>query len=136
MQWLAGMRMTEDRLNDNTADETTTAGLTAATNFAVSSFEGKKVNGVTTVNCVVTYTGSALVATSAGNVTPDVLACTLPVGWRPPETVTTSFDRSGTADGSISISTSGACTVRTMSPNATGTTGTVTFFAEWISENA
>lgn len=135
MQWLAGMRMTEDRLNDNTADETTTAGLVAATNFTVSSFSGKKVNGVTTVNCAVSYSASALTATSAGNVTPDVLACTLPVGWRPPETVTTSFDRSGTADGSITILTNGTCTVKTMSPNASGTTGTVTFFAEWISEN-
>lgn len=128
--------MTEDRLNDNTADETTTAGLVAATNFTVSSFEGKKVNGVTTVNCVVTYASSAVTSTSAGNVTPDVLACTLPIGWRPPENVTTSFDRSGTADGSISIQSNGTCTIRTMSPNNAQATGTVTFFAEWISENS
>lgn len=137
MQWLAGMRITEDRLNDNTADETTTAGLVAATGFDNPSFLGKKVNGITTVNITVLRDGATITATSAGNVTPDVLCCTLPVGWRPPETVTTSFDSSGTRDGSITILSNGTCTIKTMSPNSTMTdNSSVNFFAEWISENS
>ncbi|QKY79509.1 minor tail protein [Streptomyces phage PHTowN] len=136
MQWLAGMRITEDRLNDNTADETTTAGLVPATDFDTPTFNGKKVNGVTTVNVTVLRNGATITATSAGNVTPDVLCCTLPVGWRPPETVTTSFDSSGTRDGSITILSNGTCTIKTMSPNSTmPDNSTVNFFAEWISEN-
>lgn len=142
MQWLAGMRMTEDRLNDNIVEEQTTAGLTTATRFDNPTFLGKKVNGITTVNITVLRNdpGNAniaeVTATSAGNITPDVLCCTLPVGWRPSETVTTSFDSSGTRDGSITILSNGTCTIKTMSPNSTMTdNSSVNFFAEWISEN-
>jgi hypothetical protein len=142
VQWLAGMRITEDRLNDNTADETTTAGLTTATRFDNPTFLGKKVNGVTTINVTVLRNdpgganNAEVTATSAGNITPDVLCCTLPVGWRPSETVTTSFDSSGTRDGSITILSNGTCTIKTMSPTAVITdNSSVNFFAEWISEN-
>jgi hypothetical protein len=136
MEWLAGMRMSASRLNDHTADETTTAGLTAASGFDTPSFSGKKVSGITTVNVSVLRNGATITATAAGNVTPDLLCCTLPIGWRPSETVTTSFDSSGTRDGSITILSDGTCTIKTMSPNSTLTdNSSVNFFADWISEN-
>lgn len=142
MQWLAGMRITEDRLNDNTADETTSAGLIAATRFDNPSLDGKKVNGITTISATVLRNDPSntniaeVTATSAGNITPDVLCCTLPVGWRPNETVTVSFESSGTRDGSITILANGTCTIKTMSPNSAMTdNSSVNFSASWISQN-
>lgn len=135
MEWLAGMRMTAERLNDNTADETTTSGLVVATGWAASSFVGRKVNGVTTVLVVVSRTGATLTASSSGSIT-NTLAATLPVGWRPQDTLIENYDKAGVADGSVTILSNGTCTVKTLSPTATIASGSaITFFASWISEN-
>lgn len=134
-QWLAGMRVTEDRLNDHAADETASSGVTAATNWAVTSFDGKKVSGITSVSLVMAYSGATITATSAGNIT-DTLMATLPVGWRPSESVTVTYESNGTRDGSVTISTAGNITLRTMSPTSTLASGSsVTMFASWISQN-
>jgi hypothetical protein len=136
MEWLAGMRMTAERLNDNTADEETTAGLTVATNWSLNAFQGRKVNGITTVYVSLNRTSATvLTASSAGAIGPQ-LVCTLPIGWRPPDTIIENFDKSGTADGGVSILATGTCTIQSMSPTATITQNQdITFFSQWISEN-
>lgn len=138
MEWLAGMRMTAERLNDNTADEETTAGLTVATGWSLNGFQGRKVNGITTVYVSLNRTGGTITATSAGALSSGpVLACTLPIGWRPPDTIIENFDKSGTADGGVSILATGTCTIQSMSPTATITLNQdITFFSQWISENS
>jgi len=136
MEWLAGMRMTAERLNDNTADEETTAGLTVATNWSLNGFQGRKVNGITTIYVSLNRTSAtALTASAAGALGPQ-LVCTLPVGWRPPDTVIENFDKSGTADGAVSILPTGTCTIQSMSPTASiAQNQDITFFCQWISEN-
>lgn len=135
MEWLAGMRMTAERLNDNTADEETTAGLTAATGWSINDFQGRKVNGITTVYISMNRTGGTLTASAAGALTP-TLVCTLPIGWRPPDTIIENFDKSGVADGAVSILATGTCTIQSMSPTATiAVNNDITWFAQWISEN-
>lgn len=134
--WLAGMRITADRLNDHAVEEQTTSGLVAATDFTVASFDGYKVNGVTTVSVVLTYTGATITANGAGNIT-DKQAATLPAGWRPPFTAIVVFDRSGVADGSLSITPDGLCTLKTLSPTATINSGNnVSFQLTWVSGDA
>jgi hypothetical protein len=131
------MRITADRLMDHTIEVQTTTGLVAATDFSVSTFGGYKVGGMTTVNVVLTYTGaSAITANAAGNIT-DKQCCTLPSGWRPLFTISTSYDRSGVADGALTIASDGACTLKTLSPTATINSGNlITFMATWVSGNA
>lgn len=135
MEWLAGMRMTEARMNDHSADEETTSGLAAATGWSINSFSGRKVNGVTTVVVSMNRTGGAFSASATGDTT-NTSVVTLPVGWRPQDAMNTSFDKSGVADGNVTIATSGLVQVTSMSPTATiNTNDDVTFFATWISEN-
>lgn len=136
MEWLAGMRMTAERLNDNTADETTTSGLVIASGWSSGTLTGRKVNGVTTVLVTVVKTTPTITASSTGAFPAATLACTLPVGWRPQDTLIENYDKSGVADGAVTILSNGTCTVKTLSPTATIASGnTITFFASWISEN-
>lgn len=134
--WLSGMRLTADRLNDNTAEDETTTGATAATGFSVSDFQGRKVNGVTTITITCNRTGASIAegATNTGNIA-DTAMATLPSGWRPQELIEAMWD-SGFNDGGATISTAGVITLRTTSGNsglANGTNPRVT--ATWISEN-
>src|SRR5687768_7252473 len=130
------MLVTADRLNDHSIEEETTSGLVAATDFTTSSFAGYKAKGSTTVSVIVTYTSlTTITSSSAGNIS-DKVCATLPVGWRPPFTVVTSFDRSGVADGSVSIGPDGKCTLKTLAPNATiGDGNNLSFMATWVSGN-
>lgn len=133
--WLAGMRMTADRLNDNTVETTTTTGATASSGFAISSFSGRKVNGITTITISCTRTGAiAEVATNTGNIG-DTSMATLPVGWRPPELIEAMWDN-GFNDGGATINTSGVITLRTTSGNlGVGDSTAPRVTASWISEN-
>lgn len=131
--WLAGMRITPARLNDRTS-ATTTTGLTAATGFTVSSFRGRKVAGITVIDALVTRSGADLVPATAGNISPDVLMCTFPVGWRPIDQTANAEWDNGTAEGGCVIGTDGLCTLRT----ANGTISTSTnlrVHLEFISDN-
>lgn len=135
--WLAGMQITADRLNDNSLDASTVSGLTAASGFSVSSFSGRKVNGITTVQMFVTRTGAdiAQTASDSGNISPDTTVCTLPVGWRPPETINC-ICGNGSVDGEATISTIGGVVLRSVSGNSGWASGTnLRFTAMWISEN-
>jgi len=134
--WLAGMRITADRLNDNTLEDSTTTGATAATGFTVSDFSGRKVNGITTITITCSRSGADITETSAGtgNIG-DTTMATLPSGWRPPELMEAIWD-SGFNDGGCTINTSGVITLRTTSGSsgiATGNNPRVS--ATWISEN-
>ncbi|WP_193514843.1 hypothetical protein [Streptomyces griseoloalbus] len=122
---------------DHTIEAQTSSGVVAPTNWSVGSFQGYKVSGMTTVVLVMTYTGaSAITSSTAGNIG-DTLCGTLPAGWRPLATLVTSFDRSGVADGSVSIAPDGTCMLKTLSPNATISGGNnVSFMATWVSGNA
>lgn len=108
--WLAGMRMTADRLNDYTPDAETTSGLVASTNFTVNSFYATRTGGSMFVHCYLNYTGATITA-SSGNI-PDTSMCTLPVGWRPPTVINAVFG-DGSEDGEVTIGTGGIVTLRT-----------------------
>lgn len=136
MEWLAGMRISAARMNDNTAEEETTAGLVMASGWSENNFQGRKLNGVTTVSMSLNRTGGTLTSSSNGSI-PVTLVATLPIGWRPLDTVIENFDKSGVADGSVTILPDGTCTIKSMSPTATiAVNNDITFFAQWISENS
>ncbi|WP_405611387.1 hypothetical protein [Streptomyces sp. NBC_01508] len=123
--WLAGMRVTAARLNDHSVEETADTGAVAATGWTISSFEGRRVSGVTTVNVLVTRTGAdvAQSAADSGNIAGDPTACTLPAGWRPPSTANGNYGN-GTVDGEYSINTAGVVTLRSISGASGIVTGT------------
>lgn len=137
-KWLAGMRLTADRLNDNTLFDSTTSGATAASGFSLASFSGRKVNGITTITISCTRTGADIteIATNSGNIS-DTTFATLPAGWRPPELIEAIWD-SGFNDGGATINSSGVITLRTTS-GSTGISGVNShaprITASWISEN-
>jgi hypothetical protein len=112
--------------------ETTTSGATAGTNWAVTSFAGRRTCGVATVSLVVTYSGATITGGSSGNIN-DVLAVTLPSGWRPAATIVEAFDKTGTATGDVVIGSDGTCTLKTLMPTATIASGdAVTFSATYV----
>lgn len=136
MRKLAGMRLTADLLNDNTADEEITTGVTAATDFTVSDFIGRKVNGMTFITVTFNRTGATIGESSAGSGNiGDTTAGTLPVGWRPQELCEAMWD-SGFNDGGATINTSGVITLRTTSGSSgVGNGHNPRITAMWISEN-
>lgn len=134
--WLAGMKITADRLNDHTLEDSTNSGATASTNFTLSDFSGRKVNGITTITITCSRTNSNITETSAGNGNiADTSMATLPTGWRPPELIEAIWD-SGFNDGGATISTAGVITLRTTSGSAGIAVGhNPRVSATWISEN-
>lgn len=135
--WRSGMRMTADRMNDNTLRTFTTTGAIASTNWTVNSFSGRKINGITTITISCTRNNSDIneIATNSGNIG-DTSFATLPAGWRPPELIEAMWD-SGFNDGGATISTAGVITLRTTSgSNGIKVTEAPRVTASWISENA
>jgi len=135
--WLAGMRLTADRLNDNTLQTTTTTGATASAGFTLVSFSGRKVNGITTIQIVCSRSGAGIgqSAADSGDLNPDVNMATLPVGWRPPEQIQALWNSSA-ADGGAIISTAGVVQLQTVSGNTGIANGHAPrVYASWISEN-
>jgi hypothetical protein len=111
--WLAGMRMTADRLNDYSLDASTTTGLTAGTDFSVNSFSGRRSKGTVILDMYLNYTGAGITATT-GNIA-DTLICTVPAGWRPPhQTINGAWD-SGAECGGFVLGTDGLTNIRTAS---------------------
>lgn len=115
-QWLAGMRATADRMNDYSADASTTSGLTAATGFSVNNFWATRQGATVTLDMYINRTGADITATT-GNIA-DTLCCTAPAGWIPNSASTIiGIWGDGTATGDFVIGTDGACTLRTASSN-------------------
>ncbi|MEU5394509.1 right-handed parallel beta-helix repeat-containing protein [Streptomyces tibetensis] len=136
MQWLNGLKITPERLMDNTADEVITSGLSVPSGWSVSSFTGTRVHGITEVDIFVTRTGADITESSAGsgNISGDPLLCTLPSGWAPPRPVNAVWGN-GSTDGEATIVTSGEVNLRSISGSGTIATGTnVRVTSMWISE--
>jgi hypothetical protein len=134
--WLAGMEITADRLNDNTATDEVTSGVVDASGFATSSFVGRKVSGVTTIELFTNRTGATITegATNTGNVA-DTAVATLPSGYRPQEAVNCIVGN-GSVDGEATIASDGSVVLRSISGNTGWANGSnLRFTACWISEN-
>ncbi|TXL91575.1 hypothetical protein [Streptomyces sp. IB2014 016-6] len=132
--WLAGMTITAERLLNHDVEDTTSSGAVPAAGWSISSFEGRRVSGVTTVNLLVNRTGAdvAQSAADSGNIAGDPPVCTLPVGWRPPSTANGLFGN-GVVDGEFSVNTAGVIIIRSISGNAGIVMGTNTrIFCTWI----
>jgi hypothetical protein len=113
--------------------ETTSSGLTAGTNFSVTSFSGRRTCGVVNIVVILNCTGGTITADAAGNIS-DTLCATLPAGWRPVAgTQFISYDKGGIADGAVRVATDGTCTLVSLSPTATIVSGqTVNFSTTFV----
>ncbi|SBT89368.1 hypothetical protein GA0115233_100915 [Streptomyces sp. DI166] len=132
--FLAGMRATADRMNDHTLEDSTASGLTPGTDFTVNTFSGRKVSGITTVHCYLLYTGAGLnVSPDPGGNLGDVTMCTLPAGWRPPETINAIIG-DGVQDGECTISSAGVVSLRSVFSSIENGRN-IRMTAVWISEN-
>ncbi|MFD3498776.1 hypothetical protein [Streptomyces sp. NPDC058678] len=115
--WQPGMRITAARLNDFTP-VALTSSPTAGTNFAVSTFAGRKAGGVTEWSVILTYSGATITAGSTGNIG-DVTVCTLPADCRPGAETPGLFEVSGVTAGSVRFLTNGQCQITSMYPTST-----------------
>ncbi|MGW1221469.1 hypothetical protein ACWD6O_13690 [Streptomyces californicus] len=128
MLWSPGMRITDARLNDHTPVALTSTA-TPATGFTVSTFSGRRAGGVTEWTLILIRSGASLgAADSAGNIG-DVVCATLPADCRPADMYVTSFDKAGTASGSVRILPSGVCTLTSMDPTSSIASGASVNFA-------
>ncbi len=103
--------------------ETTTSGLTAATNFTTSSFAARKTCGVATLTMNLAYSGANITSDAAGNIT-DTLCATIPAGYRPTLSATVVFDKAGVAGGTATVLSDGTITLKTLDPTAVIGAGT------------
>jgi parallel beta-helix repeat protein len=136
VKWLNGLKITPERLMDNTADEVITSGLSVPSGWSVSSFQGTRVHGITEVDIFITRTGADITESSSGsgNISGDPLLCTLPSGWAPPRPVNATWGN-GSTDGEATIVTSGEVNLRSISGSGAIATGTnVRVTSLWISE--
>lgn len=110
--WLAGMRITADRLNDYSLDDETTSGFVIGTGWALNNFWANRQGATVEMNIYVNRTGATITATT-GNIT-DTLIGTAPAGWRPntASTLNGTWD-DGTSTGGFVLGTDGVCTIRT-----------------------
>lgn len=120
--WLAGMEITADRLNDYTADDSISTGLTVATGWSSSGFSAVRSKGTVVVDIILTRTGTTI-SGSTGNTT-DIELCTLPEGWRPPAVMETIFGNNQTLGGCV-INTGGVITLRTTNTQDVGNGHTI-----------
>lgn len=119
-QWLAGMEITADRLNDGVSPTVITTGLTAASGFTVTGFSGYKVGHTAFIFATVSNTSA--ISESGGNITPDVTIATLPAGWAPLDAINGCFGN-GAMDGEYVILTDGSIQLRSAVANiSAGTT--------------
>lgn len=115
-QWLAGMIITADRLNDGIDVASTTSGLTAATGFTVNNFEGRVSGRLCTVDLYMSVTTTINTTTTTTPNIADTTMATLPAGYRPSEIVQTMWG-SGVAAGDAIINTDGTVVLRTSDYN-------------------
>lgn len=110
--WLAGMRVTTDRLNNYSLDDETTSGFVAASGWSLNNFWANRSRGTVEINVYVNRSGADIPATT-GNIG-DTTVGTVPSGWRPnsASTMNGSWD-DGTSSGGFVIGTDGIITLRT-----------------------
>jgi hypothetical protein len=110
--------------------EITSTGLTPATGFATTQFLGRKTAGVTTIMVRMERTGGTITATN-GNIT-DTLVCTLPVGWRPPDTVFPAANIQNARTGVMEVLANGTCVLVTSTSDVI-VADSIKFSHAWIS---
>lgn len=113
---------------------TVTSGITYATGFAAGSLLYKSEAGSHFLNVNVQRSGATFTpANTSGNVTPDLLLCTLPAGTRPAVDLYV-LASTGIGHGSVRINTDGTCELLTwIADPVTITNGsTIRFTASWI----
>lgn len=113
---------------------TTTSGITYATGFAAGSMIYKNQASSHFLDVEVVRSGATFTpANTSGNVTPDLLICTLPVGTRPASDLYVSVS-TGIGHGSLRINTDGTCELLSWIPDpVTISNGsTLRFTASWI----
>jgi hypothetical protein len=110
--------------------ETVSTGLTPASGFGTTQFLGRKTAGVTTVMVRMDRTGGTITATNA-NIT-DTLVCTLPVGWRPPDTVFPAANIQNARTGVMEVLADGTCVLVTSTTDVV-TGDSIKFSHAWIS---
>ncbi|MET9965645.1 hypothetical protein ABZZ80_06890 [Streptomyces sp. NPDC006356] len=110
--WLSGMLITADRLNDYSLDDETTSGFVVASGWTLNNFWANRQGATVEMNIYVNRSGSTIALTS-GNL-PDTTVGTAPAGWRPnsASTLNGGWD-DGTSFGGWVIGTDGICTLRT-----------------------
>jgi hypothetical protein len=111
----------------NPVDDLVDPGLTlvAATNFSVTSFQAYTVGRLACVDIDLTYSGSTLTSSSSGNISPDTICATLPVGLKPASEEVHAYDKGGVASGGAFMETNGEIVLKTLSPTATIASGDV-----------
>lgn len=112
----------------------TTAGITYATDFSAGSMVHRQTAGSHFLDVEVVRSGATFTpANTSGNVTPDLLICTLPAGTRPPSALYVCAS-TGVGHGSLRINADGTCELLTWIPDpVTITNGsTIRFTAAWI----
>lgn len=132
-QWLAGMLITADRLNDGIDATTTTSGLTAKTGFTVNDFTGAKSGQICAVDIYLSVTSTINTTSSTtGNIS-DTDCCTLPSGYRPDLHTVQTIWGSGVASGDCIIATDGTVTLRTSDYNQPISSGAnIRIHAAWL----
>lgn len=116
-QWLAGMKVTADRLNDGVSPTQITTGMTAQSGFTMVSFSAYKVGHEISFYALVSNTST--ITPTGVNIT-DTNVAALPTGWWPLDQVNGTYGN-GTADGEFIIAASGMLQIRTA--NAALTSG-------------
>lgn len=110
--WLAGMRVTADRLNDYSLDDETTSGFVIATGWTLNNFWANRQGATVEWNLYVNRSGADITQTN-GNIT-DTAVGTSPAGWRPnsASTINGFFDNGGTGFGGFVMGSDGVVTIR------------------------
>lgn len=96
-----------------------------ATNWELTSYVLRRAAGRVLGRVVAIYTGPATAANSSGDISPDILAFTLPAGWRntAPYTYPTRAQRPGTTEWVAKALTNGQMILTHGTPTATISTG-------------
>jgi hypothetical protein len=110
--WLAGMRITADRLNDYSLDDETTTGFVIATGWSLNNFWANRQGATVEMNLYVNRSGADITTVNGGFT--DVQVGTVPTGWRPnsASTISGSFDNGATGFGGCVMGTDGIISVR------------------------
>jgi hypothetical protein len=101
---------------------TGTSAFSIAAGFTLVTAEARNAGGVITLFLEANYTGSTITSGTSGNIA-DTSVGTFAVGFRPTQLLTTTFNKGGVADGSVHVSSAGAVTLTSLSPNATIASG-------------
>lgn len=107
----------------------TTTGLSAASGWSTTQFLGRKSGGVTFVLVRMDRTGGTITVTNQ-NIT-DTLLCTLPAGWRPPDTIFPVCNLQNSRHGVMEVTAAGACNLVTASSDII-LGDSAKFYASWV----